>query len=159
MFLTHLGHPGQLSVSRDQGQTSPICGCWVRSIGRRAGPGVPRAVWISAPVKPGVSLHSCQLLQEGEGPPYRAPRAGSCLTLGKELSKETHMLTKQDILLRKGTQVKSSRVREPRRTALPCGSKSQVLWLWDLVSRWSLPNHSNSESFLVVQASLSQDGC
>ena len=28
-----------------------------------------------------------------------------------------------------------------------------------LVSRWSLANHSNSESFLVVHASLSQDGC
>ena len=30
-------------------------------------------------------------------------------------------LTKQEILLRKGTGVESSRVREPRRTALPCG--------------------------------------
>ena len=29
----------------------------------------------------------------------------------------------------------------------------------ELVSRWSLANHSNSESFLVVHASLSQDGC
>ena len=28
-----------------------------------------------------------------------------------------------------------------------------------LVSGWSLANHSNSESFLVVHASLSQDGC
>ena len=28
-----------------------------------------------------------------------------------------------------------------------------------LVSRWSLATHSNSESFLVVRASLSQDGC
>ena len=28
-----------------------------------------------------------------------------------------------------------------------------------LVSGWSLTNHSNSESFLVVHASLSQDGC
>ena len=28
-----------------------------------------------------------------------------------------------------------------------------------LVSEWSLANHSNSESFLVVHASLSQDGC
>ena len=54
---------------------------------------------MSAPVKPGVSLHSCQLLQEGEGPPYRAPRAGSCLTLGTDLSEETHVLTKQEILL------------------------------------------------------------
>ena len=122
MFLTHLGHPGQLSVSRDQGQTSPICGCWVRSIGRRAGPGVPRAVWMSAPVKPGVSLHSCQLLQEGEGPPYRAPRAGSCLTLGKELSEETRADKARDSI-GKGARVESSRVRKPRRTALPRGSQ------------------------------------
>ena len=28
-----------------------------------------------------------------------------------------------------------------------------------LVSRLSLANHSNSESFLMVHASLSQDGC
>ena len=30
------------------------------------------------------------------------------------------MLTKQEILLGKGTWVESSRVKEPRRTALPC---------------------------------------
>ena len=36
--------------------------------------------------------------RKGE-PPYRAQRAGSCLTLGKELSEETHVLTKQEILL------------------------------------------------------------
>ena len=28
-----------------------------------------------------------------------------------------------------------------------------------LVSGWSLANHSNSESFLVAHASISQDGC
>ena len=28
-----------------------------------------------------------------------------------------------------------------------------------LVSGWSLANHSNSESFLVAHALLSQDGC
>ena len=38
------------------------------------------------------------------------------------------MLTKQEILLGKGTQVESSRLREPRRTALPHGSQSWVLW-------------------------------
>ena len=48
--------------------------------------------------------------------------------------------------------MESRRVREPRRTALP---QSRVL----LVSGWSLANHSNSESFLVAHASLSQDGC
>ena len=63
------------------------------------------------------------------------------------------MLTKQEILLRKGTQVKSSRVREPRRTALP------HFMVIGLVSRLSLANHSDSESFLVVHALFSQDGC
>ena len=29
----------------------------------------------------------------------------------------------------------------------------------ELVSWWSLANHSNSESFLVAHASLSQEGC
>ena len=72
------------------------------------------------------------------------------------------MLTKQEILLGKGTQVESNRVREPRRTAL----SGSVGWLsvsgfmvMGLVSRWSLTNRSNSESFLVAHALLSQDGC
>ena len=60
--------------------------------------------------------------------PFQGLKLGSCLTLGNELSKETHVLTKQEILLGKGTQVESSRVREPRRTALMHGSQSQVLW-------------------------------
>ena len=47
---------------------------------------------------------------------------GCSLTLGNELSKETHVLTNQAILLGKGTQMESSRVRETRRTALPRGS-------------------------------------
>ena len=67
------------------------------------------------------------------------------------------MLTKQEILLRKGTRVESSRVREPR-TALPRGSVSGFM-VTGLVSRVSLVNHPDSESFLVVHASLSQDGC
>ena len=48
--------------------------------------------------------------------PLQGPKLGFCLTLRDELSKETHVLTKQEILLGKGTQVESSRVREPRRT-------------------------------------------
>ena len=42
------------------------------------------------------------------------------------------MLTKQEILLGKGTRVESSRVREPRRTALPRGSQ----FYGDGVSFW-----------------------
>ena len=38
---------------------------------------------------------------------------GSCLTLGNELSEETPVLTKQEILLGKGAWVENSRVREP----------------------------------------------
>ena len=55
--------------------------------------------------------------------PFQGPKLDFRLTLGNELSEETHVLTKQDILLGKG-----SRVREPRRTALPCGSQAPVLW-------------------------------
>ena len=44
--------------------------------------------------------------------PFQGPKLGSCLTLGNELSEETHGLTKQETLLGKGTQVESSRVRE-----------------------------------------------
>ena len=63
-----------------------------------------------------------------KGDPFQDLKGGSCLTLGNNFSEETHMLTKQEILLGKGTWVESSRVREPRRTALPHGSQSQVLW-------------------------------
>ena len=63
-----------------------------------------------------------------KGDPFQGPKLASCLTLGNELSKETHVLTKQEILLGKGTRVESRRVREPRRTALLRGSQSQVLW-------------------------------
>ena len=67
------------------------------------------------------------------------------------------MLRKQEILLRKGTQVESCRVREPRRTALwPAVSGFMVM---ELVSGLSLANHSDSESFLVVHALFGQDGC
>ena len=82
---------------------------------------------------------------------------GSCLTLGNELSKETHVLTKQEILLGKGTWAESKRVREPRRVALPL--EVSGFMVMGFVSWWSLANHSNSESFLVAHASFSQDGC
>ena len=59
---------------------------------------------------------------------FQGPKLGSCLTLGNELSEETHVLTKQEILLGKGAWVESSRIREPRRTALPRGLQSRVLW-------------------------------
>ena len=71
------------------------------------------------------------LLEEG-GPPLQGPRVGSCPILRNELYRETHRMTKQEALLGRGAQTQSSRVREPRRTALPRGSQSRVLWWWDL---------------------------
>ena len=69
------------------------------------------------------------------------------------------MLTKQDILLGKGTSVASSRVREPRRTALSEWLTVSGFMVMGLVSWLSLASHSDSESFLVVHALFSQDGC
>ena len=58
--------------------------------------------------------------------PFQGLKLGS--SLRNELSEETHVLAKQEILLGKGTQVESSRVRDPRKTALPRGLQSRVLW-------------------------------
>ena len=63
-----------------------------------------------------------------KGDTFQGLRVGSCLALGNELSKETHMLTDQETLLGKGTWAESNRVREPRRNARPCGWRSWVLW-------------------------------
>ena len=48
-----------------------------------------------------------------KGDPFKGPRVGSCLTLENELSEETHVLTKQETLLRRDTHLKSSRVGTP----------------------------------------------
>ena len=65
--------------------------------------------------------------------PFQGLRVGFCLTLRNEFSEETHVLATQEILLGRGTWAKSSRVREPRRTALPRGSQARVLWWLGLV--------------------------
>ena len=98
--------------------------------------------------------HCCR-----KGDPFQGLKLGSCLTLRNELSKGTHVLTKQEILLGKGTQVESRRVREPRRTALPQWLAVLGFMVTGLVSGLSLASHFHSESFLKVQALFSQDGC
>ena len=62
----------------------------------------------------------------GRGNPFQGPKLGSCVTLGNELSEETHVWTKQEILLEKSARAENSAIREPRRTALPCGLQSWV---------------------------------
>ena len=78
--------------------------------------------------------------------PFQGPKPGSCLTLGDELSKETRVHQARDFI-GKGTLVENSKVREPRRTALPRGSQGFMVM------------GGLSESFLVAHISLSQDVC
>ena len=94
-----------------------------------------------------------QMLFWRKGDPFQGPKLGSCLTLGNELSEETHVLTKQEILLGKSGEQLGKETQE----------NSSVTWLgfvvMALVSRLSLTNHSDSESFQVVHAFFSQGGC
>ena len=85
-----------------------------------------------------------------KGDPSQGPKLGSCLTLRSELSEKTHVLTKQEILLGKGTQVESSRVREPRRTALPV-SGSLRFYSDGIISGLSLANHSDSGGARLIR--------
>ena len=62
------------------------------------------------------------------GLPFVAGRGSPCLTLRNELSEETQALTKQQTLLGRDAQVERNSIRQPRRTALPRGSWSWVLW-------------------------------
>ena len=83
---------------------------------------------------------------------------GSCLTLGNELSEETHLLTKQETLLGRGAGWKAGGEGNPGE--LLCHvALSRGFMVMGLVSGLSLASDSDSESFLAVDASLSQDGC
>ena len=53
-------------------------------------------------------------------------RGFSCLTVGNELSEETHVLTKQESLLGRGAWPERES-EGSQEDPLPCGSQSQVL--------------------------------
>ena len=80
----------------------------------------------------------------------KGSRGACCLTLRNELSRETHVLTKQETFIGRGTWVSGSR----RTAAQPAVSSFTVMWL---VSRSSLASHSDSGSFLAASAWLRQD--
>lgn len=94
-------------VSSQQGALPFLLGCEPLRVGIRK-----PTLW------PGVSP-CCR-----KGDPFQVPKGGSCLTLRDELSEETQKLT----LLGRGARRESRRIKEPRRTAWPGGSKSWVLW-------------------------------
>ena len=73
--------------------------------------------------------YSLEVLQEGG--PLPGPETGLLSNTQKWIVRGVTCADKQEILSGKGTQVESSRVREPRRTALSHGLQSGVLWWWD----------------------------
>ena len=93
-----------------------------------------------------------------KGDPFQGPKMGSCLTLGNELSEETHVLTKQEILLGKGARAESRREGNPGE--LLCHMAHSLRFYGDGISFWVVFSQwSDSESFLVVHTLLNQDEC
>ena len=85
---------------------------------------------------------------------------GSCLTLRNELSKETHVLTdKARDFIGKGHPGGEEQGKGTQEDCSAMWSAVLCFMVIGLVSWWYLANHSNSESFLVAHAWLSQDGC
>ena len=66
---------------------------------------------------------------------------------------DTHADKARDFI-GKGAREESSKVRELRSTALPCG-----FMMMGLVSQLPIANHSDSESFMMVVPLFRQDGC
>ena len=100
-----------------------------------------------------MNIVSIKLLQDGR--PLPGPRVGSCLTLRKELSKKTHVLTKKETIgkgRRGGEQEgKGTQKNCPSTWLTVLGFMGMVL-----VPGFSLTNHSDSQSFLVAPALLIQ---
>ena len=90
--------------------------------------------------------------------PLPGLKLGSCLTLRKELSEETHADKARDFIGRRHP----SREQQGKGTQEDCsamGLAASGFMVMGLISGLSLANHSDSESFLVVHALFSQDGC
>ena len=83
---------------------------------------------------------------------------GSRLTLGNELSEETHVLTKQENLLGRGARGGEQEGQGPQENCSATWLTVSGFTVMGLVYGLSLASNSDSGSFLVVHASLSQDG-
>ena len=91
-----------------------------------------------------------------KGGPFQGLRVGSRLTLGNKLSKEIHVIKARDFI-GKGSSMKSRRVRNPEE--LLCHVAHSLRFSGDGVYFRVVSGQSFSfRVFLVVHASLSQDG-
>ena len=107
---------------------------------------------------------TAQVLKRGKNccrkeDPFQGPKLDSCLTLRNELSGETHVLTKQEILLGKRLLGRRLQTKGTQEKCFATWLAVSGFMVVGLVSRLPSANHSDSESFLVVQGLLSQDGC
>ena len=80
------------------------------------------------------------------------------LTLRKELSEETRA-DKARYFIEKGHPGGEQSGKGTQENSFATWLAVSGFMVMGLVSGWSLANHSNSKSFLVAHASLSQDGC
>ena len=93
-----------------------------------------------------------------KGDPFQGPKVGSCLTLKDEMSKETQVLTKQETVGKRhlgGDQ-------QGKGTQENCSATWLVVsgfMVKGFVFGFSLVNHSDAGSFLVVHTLLCQVGC
>ena len=88
---------------------------------------------------------------------FQGPKVSSCLTLGTELSKETGMLTKQETT-GKGRPGKEQKAKGTQENCFATWLEVLGFMAIRLLSGLSLSSCSDSGSFLVVHALLSQDG-
>ena len=82
---------------------------------------------------------------------------GSGLTLGNELSKETHVLTRG--FIGKRCPGGEQEGKETQKNCFATRLTVSGFMVMGLVAGLSLASHPDSESFLVVHALLSQDRC
>ena len=75
------------------------------------------------------------------------------------MSKETHALTKQEMFIGKRRQGGKQEGKETQENSSAAWLTVLGFMVMGLVSGVSIANHSDSESFLVVPALFSQDGC
>ena len=96
-----------------------------------------------------------------EGGPFQDPKLGSCLVLGNELSEETHVrrADKARDFIGRGHPGGEQEGKGTQKNSSAAWLEVSGFMVMGLVSGWFFANHSNSQSFLVVHASLSQDGC
>ena len=74
------------------------------------------------------------------GTPCQGPKLGSCLTLGNELSEETHVLTKQDFIW-KGHLGGEQEGKGTQEDCFAMWLTVSGFMVMGLVSRFSLANH------------------